>query len=132
MHCIQAMAENYAAKVQRGGIGFALQLQPRHSRHGTAEKFLAESFADYQKLAALTAPTYHYANSMQTSQRKIPVPGGVKGVGTNYLWSQLVPLYQRELEDFQAKVAQLKENANATQRALTNRRSSRGRRRSSN
>jgi hypothetical protein len=49
---------------------------------------------------------------MQTSQRKIPVPGGIRGgAGTNFLWSQLVPLYQRELNDFQAKVAQLKANA---------------------
>jgi hypothetical protein len=45
---------------------------------------------------------------MQTSQRKIPVSGGVGGKGTNYLWSQLVPLYKKELEDFRAKVAQLK------------------------
>jgi hypothetical protein len=50
---------------------------------------------------------------MQTSQRKIPVPGGARGVGTNYLWSQLVPLYKKELEDFQAKVLELKQNTNA-------------------
>jgi hypothetical protein len=49
---------------------------------------------------------------MQTSQRKIPVSGGFKGVGTNYLWSQLVPLYQLELADFQKKLQRLKENAN--------------------
>ena len=46
-------------------------------------------------------------------QRKIPVRGGEHGVGTNYLWSQLVPLYQKELEDFQAKVAQLKPGTNS-------------------
>ena len=76
-----------------------------------AEEFLADSLADYQKLAALTEKTYHYANSMQTSQRKIPVSGGVKGVGTNYLWSQLVPLYQKELADFQTSVAALERRA---------------------
>jgi hypothetical protein len=74
-----------------------------------AERFLAESFEAYQELDELTKTTYRFANSMQTSQRKIPVPGGVKGVGTNYLWSQLVPLYKKELEDFQAKVAELKQ-----------------------
>jgi hypothetical protein len=51
---------------------------------------------------------------MQTSQRKIPFTGGVKGAGTNYLWSQLVPLYRKELEDFQAKVARLKRDTNAS------------------
>jgi hypothetical protein len=50
---------------------------------------------------------------MQTSQRKIPVPGGKNGVGTNFLWSQLVPLYQKELADFQAGVAQLKQSTNS-------------------
>jgi hypothetical protein len=45
---------------------------------------------------------------MQTSQRKIPISGGVNGVGTNYHWSQLVPLYTRELEDFRAKLAALR------------------------
>jgi hypothetical protein len=73
-----------------------------------AEKYLAESFADYLKLSAFASPAYHFANGMQTSQRKIPVPGGVGGMGTNCLWSQLVPLYRKELEDFRAKVAELK------------------------
>jgi hypothetical protein len=76
-----------------------------------AGTFLAESLAEYQKLVALTKTAYHYANSMQTSQRKIPFTGGFKGGGTNYLWSQLEPLYERELADFQEKVARLKRNA---------------------
>ncbi len=71
-----------------------------------------------KKLVALTKPAYHYANSMQTSQRKIPVSGGVKGVGTNCLWSQLVPLYRKELEDFQAKVEHLKQGTDTVVRAV--------------
>jgi hypothetical protein len=50
---------------------------------------------------------------MQTSQRKIPVSGGAGGKGTNYLWSQLVPVYKKELEDFQAKLAQLKSGSDS-------------------
>jgi hypothetical protein len=116
-HCIQAMAENYSAKVQAAEM--VLRYNYSHDIHDMerAEKFLAESFTNYQKLVALTTDTYQYANSMQTSQRKIPVPGGVKGEGTNYLWSQLVPLYRRELVDFQNKVALLKTNANDTNAA---------------
>ncbi len=49
-------------------------------------------------------------------QRKIPVSGGIKGVGTNYLWSQLVPLYQKELEDFRMKVEYLKQGTNTVAR----------------
>jgi hypothetical protein len=73
-----------------------------------AESFLEQSLEDYQRLAALAEKTYRFANGMQTSQRKIPARGGIEGVGTNYLWSQLVPLYKKELVDFQAKVAELR------------------------
>ena len=104
--CIQAMAQSYAAKVRAAELVLRFDLSHEISDLEHAEKFLAESLADYQKLVALTEKTYHYANSMQTSQRKIPVRGGENGKGTNYLWSQLVPLYQKELADFQAKVAE--------------------------
>ena len=113
-HCIQAMAQNYSAKAQAAEL--VLRYNYSHDLHDMerAGIFLADSFTNYLKLAALTSTTYHYANSMQTSQRKIPFTGGTKGMGTNFLWSQLVPFYQRELTDFQAKIAQLKENANTT------------------
>jgi hypothetical protein len=114
VHCIQTMAENYAAKVNTAKLVLLYNYSHDIADMEKAERYLAESFADYQKLGALTEKTYRFANGMQTSQRKIPVSGGVKGAGTNYLWSQLVPLYQKELEDFHAKVAQLKQNANAT------------------
>jgi hypothetical protein len=110
--CIRAMSENYSAKVKAAELVLRYGYSHDISDMQQAEKFLADSFADYQKLAALTENTYHYANSMQTSQRKIPVSGGMKGGGTNYLWSQLVPLYKKELEDFQAEVERLQHNTN--------------------
>jgi hypothetical protein len=80
-----------------------------------AETFLSESFADYQKLSSLASPAYQFANGMQTSQRKIPFPGGIRGGGgANYLWSQLVPLYQKELVDFRAYVAELEQGTAPT------------------
>ena len=113
-HYIQTMAESYSAKVRAAEL--VLRYKYSHNIHDMehAEQYLAESLADYQKLAEMTRDTYRYANSMQTSQRKIPVSGGYKGVGTNYLWSQLVPLYQRELTEFQTKLGQLRESASAT------------------
>ena len=102
------MAENYSAKVKAAELVLRYNYSHQIADMEAAEKCLAESLADYEKLSALATPAYHFANGMQTSQRKIPFPGGVRGVGTNYLWSQLVPVYQRELADFQAKVAQLK------------------------
>jgi hypothetical protein len=111
--CIQAMAENYADKVRAAELD--LRYNYSHDIHDLekAETFLAKSLDDYQKLAGLAGDAYHFANSMQTSQRKIPFSGGAYGQGTNYLWSQLVPYYQQELEDFQARVKQLQANPHA-------------------
>ena len=107
--CIQAMGENYAAKVKAAELVLRYNYSHDIADMEAAEQYLAASLVAYQKLDDLTRPAYHYANSMQTSQRKIPVSGGAKGTGTNYLWSQLVPMYQRELAAFQDKVAQLKQ-----------------------
>jgi hypothetical protein len=112
-HCIQAMAENYSDKVRAAELVLRYNYTHDIVDMEQAEKFLAASFADYQYLVKLTKTSYLYANSMQTSQRKIPVPGGVGRKPANYLWSQLVPLYQKELIDFQANVTQLKEGATA-------------------
>jgi hypothetical protein len=105
--CIQAMAENYAAKVKAAEL--VLRYHDSHDIADmvAAEKYLAGSLVAYEKLAALTKNTYYYANSMQTSQRKIPISGGIDGRAMNYLWSQLVPFYQKELADFTAKVVAL-------------------------
>ncbi|HTY89186.1 MAG TPA: hypothetical protein VMB80_17195 [Candidatus Acidoferrum sp.] len=108
VRCIQAMAQFYAAKAR------AAEWELRYGYSGDkadldqAAKWLAASLEHYQALARLTGTTYHFANSMQTSQRKIPFTGGVGGKATNYLWSQLVPLYQKELEDFRVMVTQRK------------------------
>jgi len=103
--CIQKMAEFYAAKAR------AAEAVLRHGYSGEladmqqAETNLAASVKAYEGLVALTQPAYRFANGMQTSQRKIPVSGGAHGHGTNYLWSQLLPMYQTELAAFQSKVA---------------------------
>jgi hypothetical protein len=112
--CIEAMAQFYAAKVTAAEwvLRYNYSQDPEDLKR--AQRFLAESFAHYEFLAALTGPTYHFANSMQTSQRKIPFPGGAKGIGTNYLWSQLVPLYRKELDDFQSSVAARRLETNGT------------------
>ena len=111
--CIRLMGEFYAAKIAAAESVIRYNYSHDVRDMADAETNLAGSFDTYQQLAALTANTYHYANSMQTSQRKIPVSGGIKGMGTNYLWSQLVPLYAKELKDFQLKVAKLQQGGNA-------------------
>ncbi|MDR3460337.1 MAG: hypothetical protein P4N60_23145 [Verrucomicrobiae bacterium] len=112
VHCLQMLDANYERKVAAAFYVLRYGYSQDLGDMRTAETHLASSFDAYQKLVALTGPAYHFANSMQTSQRKIPVNGGVGGKGTNYLWSQLVPLYQKELVNFQARVADLQQNTN--------------------
>jgi predicted GH43/DUF377 family glycosyl hydrolase len=105
--CIRAMSQNYAAKANA-----ALRvLRYRHSHDvadmAQAARFLAESLDHYRELVRLTDGTYRFANSMQTRQRRIPVPGGIDGELANYHWRQLLPLYEKELADFQAEVTRL-------------------------
>ncbi|WP_246186934.1 hypothetical protein [Microlunatus speluncae] len=55
---------------------------------------IGDSVAAYRKLAALTDRTYHYANSMQTPQRRIPFRDG-SAYGH---WRQCLPEYEAELD----------------------------------
>ena len=109
VHCIQEMAKNYAAKARAAELVLRYDYSHDISDLERASQYLGESLADYQELSRLASPAYQFANGMQTSQRKIPFNGGVGRVGTNYLWSQLVPLYQRELTDFRLKLERLKQ-----------------------
>jgi len=116
IHAIRAMSRSYAAKtaaalgVLRYGYNKDLADMTR------AESALAESLEHYRTLTALTKDTYKAANSMQTAQRRIPFPGGKGGQPANYHWTQLLPLYEKELADFRAQVAGLKSPAGAKAR----------------
>ena len=117
LHCVQALAKNYSGKARAAEYvlryGYSHDLQDMK----TAETFLAQSLADYKDLVSLTEKTYRFANSMQTSQRKIPAPGAGNGQRANYLWSQLVPRYEKELKDFQTNLVESPQGASVpTQR----------------
>jgi hypothetical protein len=106
VYCIRAMSLSYAAKVNAA----LAVLRYRHSGElddlVKAEAFLAESLEHYRTLVRLTSSTYRFANSMQTSQRRIPVSGGNQGQPANYHWSQVLPTYEQELVDMRARVAE--------------------------
>jgi hypothetical protein len=108
VYCIRAMSQCYAAKATAA----MHVLRYAHSNDiadmETAEEYLAESLEHYRTLTDLTKDAYRFANSMQTSQRRIPVPGGADGQPANYHWTQLLPLYEKELADFNQRLADLK------------------------
>ena len=67
---------------------------------------LEESLGAWKILSILTEDTYLYANSMQTSQRRVPVGGD----GGNFkTWSDMLPVYEEELEALKANIVKLKE-----------------------
>jgi hypothetical protein len=116
--CIRAMALNYGAKAE--AARHVLTYQKTHDVHEMelADAALARSLGHFRRLEQLTRDTYHFANSMQTSQRRIPVVGGdLENRPANYHWSQLLPVYEKELADFSAQVAALKSGGPAAFKA---------------
>lgn len=100
--CQHALAENYAAKTKAAEWMLRFDYSHKNEDRVQAGQCLAQSLKWFEELDRLATPAYHFANGMQTSQRKIPFTGGHGRTGANYLWSQVLPLYQKELADFQA------------------------------
>lgn len=113
VRCIRAMSESYAEKVRAA----LLVLRYRESRDpqdlAAAEPHLARSLEAYRELVRLTEHAYRFANSMQTSQRRIPVGGGVEGKPANFHWTQLLPVYEKELQDFRTQLRAVSATASA-------------------
>lgn len=109
VHCIRAMSQHYAAKANAAMLVLRYQLSRDLADLERAGEFLAKSLEHYRALARLTENAYRFANSMQTGQRKIPVSGGVGGRPVSFHWTQLLPLYEQELADFQARLAAIRQ-----------------------
>ena len=70
-----------------------------------AVPLLEKSLEQWRLLSSKTDSTYLYANSMQTSQRRIPVGGDNGNFKT---WSEMLPVYEAELEALKANIEKLK------------------------
>ncbi|HWP40393.1 MAG TPA: hypothetical protein VNL70_05660, partial [Tepidisphaeraceae bacterium] len=75
IHCIRAMSQNYAAKANAAIHVLRYNYSHDISDMEKAAVYLAESLDHFRELTRLTENSYRFANSMQTSQRRIPVPG---------------------------------------------------------
>jgi hypothetical protein len=82
-----------------------------------AVPLLQESLQSYKRLTKLTKDTYRYSGSLQISARKIPFDG------SKFIhWTDCLPVYEKEFEDFRKKVKQLtafKENDTSGREALS-------------
>ena len=108
VYCIRAMSQSYCAKANAALLVLRYEYSHDLADMEKASDFLAQSLAYYRTLAKLGDDNYQFANGMQTNQRKIPVPGGINGKPANYLWSQLLPLYEMELADFRRRIDAIK------------------------
>ena len=70
-----------------------------------AVPLLEKSLKQWRLLCSKTDSIYLYANSMQTSQRRIPVGGDNGNFKT---WSEMLPVYEAELEALKANIEKLK------------------------
>jgi hypothetical protein len=105
VNCISAMAAFYEYKVFAAIAVLGQRGTTNSLNTNEVETNLQTSVDAFAYLTTLTTNTYQFANSMQTSHRKIPFVGAIKGKPANYLWSQVLPLYQQELVDIRAQIA---------------------------
>ena len=107
IHAIRAMTRHYAAKADAARLVLRYELSGDPSYLRQAAERLEESLAHYRELVRLTDKIYRYANSMQTGHRRIPVRGAVGDKPVYYHWRQVLPVYEKELEDFRQRLARI-------------------------
>ncbi len=109
MHCYREFAYFFNNKVKAAKLVLDYQWGKNINKLDTAEIFLQKSLDHYQMLVNLTKNTYLYANSMQTSQRRIPIGGDN---GKNKTWAEMLVHYQKEMANFKNNLALLKAKLN--------------------
>lgn len=105
MRCYDLFARSFRAKVLAAQQVLNYKWSKNVEYLDAAVPLLEISLENWRKLAAVTAETYHYANSMQTAQRRIPVGGDNGNFKT---WTDMLPVYEEELEALKLNIAQLK------------------------
>lgn len=105
MRCYDLFARSFRAKVLAAQQVLNYKWSKNVEYLDAAVPLLEISLENWRKLAAVTAETYLFANSMQTAQRRIPVGGDNGNFKT---WTDMLPVYEEELEALKLNIAQLK------------------------
>jgi len=105
MYCYNAMANSYAAKIKAAVAIIRYKYTDNVADLEKAVPDMERSLNYYRELVKLTKDSYLYANSMQTRQRKIPIPGTD---GTMKTWAELLPVYEKELANLKKNIDSLK------------------------
>lgn len=105
MECYQTFAISFRYKVLAAQQVLNYKWTKEIKYLDAALPLLNKSLLYWYKLAIKTDDTYHYANSMQTSHRRIPVGGDD---GKFKTWKDMIPVYEEELEALQNNIYKLK------------------------
>jgi hypothetical protein len=106
----KAMAYHYAEKAEAALDVLRYKYSNDIKDLEKALPVLQKSVDSYKQLVDLTKGTYLYANSMQTSQRKIPMRGAN---ATFKHWKEMLPVFETELNTYKRKIDSLKSSGNA-------------------
>jgi len=105
MYSYQAMANFYSEKAKAAIAVLKYKYSEDVADLEKALPYLERSVKHYSDLVYLTKDSYLYANSMQTAQRKIPM----RGVDATFInWYELLPVFQKELDNFKKSIDSLK------------------------
>ena len=111
IRCYDLFARSFRAKVLAARQVLNYKWSKNVEYLEAAVPLLEMSLENWRKLAAVTDGTYLYANSMQTAQRRIPVGGDNGNFKT---WTDMLPVYEEELEALKASIAQLESPQTST------------------
>jgi hypothetical protein len=109
MHCYREFAYFFNNKVKAAKLVLDYQWGKDIKNLDAAVPYLQQSLEHYAKLVELTKNSYWYANSMQTSQRRVPIGGDD---GKNKTWEELLVHYRKEFDNFRNNLTLLKSKLN--------------------
>ncbi len=114
MAAISLLMQYYNAKVKAAEQVLLYGYDHDMAHLKNAEPFLARSVDLFKQLTDVAGPAYITATSMETSQRRIPFPGGMKNYPS---WQQCLPMYEKELATFKKRIAELNSGATVNEYA---------------
>lgn len=111
IHCYREFAYSFAWKVRAAQHILNYQWGKDIHELEAAVPLLEKSQMYYRRLVDLTKDSYLYANSMQTSQRRIPIGGDG---GKHKEWWEMLPVYEQELSNLKKNIVMLQAKASGT------------------
>lgn len=108
IHCYREFAYAFGLKVRACEHVLNFKYTNDISELEQAVPLFEAGLEHYRQLVSLTNDTYLYANSMQTSMRRIPIAGDN---GQMKHWKELLPKYEEELSNLKKNIEMLKNPA---------------------